>query len=264
MADDGLIVERDGDIAVVTIDRPAAYNALNAAVLAGIAAAIVDLRTEGVRAIVLTGTGQKAFSAGADLNELADRDAQTVHGILATGRRTMDAVAASPVPIIAAVNGLALGGGFELILACTFPILAENATLGLPESGLGLMPGYGGTQRLPAIIGRAAAAHVMLTGERLTAQRAYELGLTPLPPVLATELLEVARDTARAIAAKGPRAQSAILAALRTSAASETGLALESSLASIAAAGSEAAEGIAAFREKRAPVFPAVEGVSSA
>jgi len=122
--------------------------------------------------------------------------------------------AASWTTVIAAVNGLALGGGFELVLSSAFPILSTQAFLGLPESGLGLIPGYGGTQRLARVVGSAVAAHVMLTGSRLSADRAYQLGLTPLAPVAAEQLLDVACEVADAIAARGPRATRAIVQAL--------------------------------------------------
>lgn len=260
MADDSILVDRDGAVATVAINRPEVYNALNAEVLERLASVVRELGDEGARAIVITGTGEKAFSAGADLNELAGLGAAEAHAVLAAGQRTMAAIEASRVPVIAAVNGLALGGGFELVLSATFAVLAEHAQLGLPETGLGLIPGYGGTQRLPALVGRAVAAHVMLTGERLTAARSHELGLTPVPPVPAAELSATVKGIARTIAAKGPRAQSAVLTALRTSTAAEAGLALESALAGIATGSAEAAEGIAAFRGKRAPEFPTANG----
>lgn len=248
-------VERREGVATVVIDRPKSLNALNRGILQDLETAVECLAHDGVRAIIITGTGDRAFSAGADLEELEGLDARQASEALAMGQRTMSALEASPVPIIAAVNGLALGGGFELVLACTFPVMAEHAALGLPESGLGLIPGYGGTQRLAAVTGRAAAAHAMLTGARLTAQRCYELGITPVPPVPAAELMAAATEVAETIASKGPGAQSAILRALATSRPSAPGLALEASLAGIATGSAEAAEGIAAFRDKRAPVF---------
>lgn len=256
MAED-LLIERNGDVGVLTINRPKVYNALNAKLMRDLADAVVTLGSEGVGAIVITGTGPKAFSAGADLDELAGLDATEAQRVLGSGQRALAAIEASRVPVIAAVNGLALGGGFELILATTFPVLSEHASMGLPESGLGLIPGYGGTQRLPAAIGKPAAAHVMLTGERLGAQRAYELGLTPVAPVAGEALLDTTLEIARSIAARGPRAHAAILQALATTAPTGSALAFETGLAAIATAGAEAAEGVAAFREKRSPDFRA-------
>lgn len=250
-----LTVERDGAVATVTIDRPKAYNALNARLLRDLHQAVTALGRSDAAVIVLTGSGEKAFSAGADLDELADLDATEAHHVLREGQEVMAAVESCPVPVIAAVNGLALGGGFELVLACTFPVMSETAALGLPESGLGLIPGYGGTQRLAAAIGKPSAAHAMLTGERLTAERCHQLGLTPIPPVAPGDLMSTVRGIADTIAAKGPRAQSAILTALRTAMPSAEGLALEAALAGIATGGAEAREGIAAFRDKRTPDF---------
>ncbi|SDG82496.1 enoyl-CoA hydratase/isomerase family protein [Microbacterium pygmaeum] len=262
MGELSVLTGRDGHVATVTIDRVDVHNALDAATLAAIEGAVAQLADGGARAIVITGTGTRAFSAGADLNELAGLDAVAAHAVLAAGQRTMSAIAASRVPVIAAVNGLALGGGFELVLSCTFAVLADTAKLGLPESGLGLMPGYGGTQRLPALIGRAAAAHVMLTGTRLDARRCYELGLTPMAPVPLEQLMDTAMTTAHSIAAKGPRAQSAILTALSASAVRDDALSLESALAGVITGGDEAREGIAAFREKRDPRFESMTGAS--
>lgn len=253
-------IERTGMIAVVTIDRPAAYNALNAAVLAALAEAVTLSAADGARAIVITGAGEKAFSAGADLGELEGLEGTQAYRVLAAGQRTMSIIEACPVPVIAAVNGLALGGGFELVLACTFAVLAENAELGLPESGLGLIPGYGGTQRLAAVIGRPAAAHAMLTGTRISAARAHELGLTPVAPVPARDVLNAARAEAEAIASKGPQAQRAIIAALGSSVVATSALRLETALAGLATSSGEAREGISAFREKRPARF---EGIAS-
>jgi enoyl-CoA hydratase len=255
-------VEREGSVLSVVIDRPEALNALNAGVLAGVEDAMARARTEsGIRAVVLTGSGERAFCAGADLKEMQGIGVDAAREQMIRGHRVMRAVEQSPVPVIGAVNGLALGGGFELALSCTFTILSTKAALGLPESGLGLIPGYGGTQRLPRLVGTAVATHVMLTGERLTADRAYQLGLTPLAPVEPERLLEVAHGVAASIATKGPTAVTSILSAVRTGveAPIEAGLAAELGLSVIALTGSESAEGIAAFLEKRAPRFGAGE-----
>ena len=251
----GLKVDGAGPVATITIDRPQAHNALNAAILSELHDAVQALGRTGVRAIILTGAGERAFSAGADLHELTDLDSTAASDFLAVGQRTMAALEASSVPVIAAVNGVALGGGFELVLASTFSVMADHSSVGLPESGLGLIPGYGGTQRLAAVIGRPAAAHVMLTGQRLSAQRCYELGLTPVPPVPVAELMSLARELAEQVAAKGPRAQAAILTALGAAAPRPEALALEAALAGIVTGSAESREGIAAFREKRTPDF---------
>jgi enoyl-CoA hydratase len=257
MSGAGLAVERADGIVTARLERPDVLNALNADVLAALDRLLAGLGPDD-RVVVLTGTGSRAFSAGADLDELAGLDAAAAHDVLSAGQAVVARVEASPVPVIAAVNGLALGGGFELALACTFMVLADSAELGLPETGLGLVPGYGGTQRLAARVGAPVAAFTMLTGERITAERAHALGLTPVPPVRGDELHATANDLARRIADRGPRAVRAALLALRRGldAPLDTGLALESALAGIAVGSAEATEGVAAFRERRRPSFP--------
>lgn len=252
-----LEVDRDGPVVTIRISRPDVHNALNARVLRDLDAAVAGLPADGARAIVLTGTGKRAFSAGADLDELAALSADDAYDVLGAGQAVVGRIERCPVPVIAAVNGLALGGGFEVMLACTFAVLAENAQLGLPEAGLGLMPGYGGTQRLARRVGQPVAAHTMLTGARIPADRAYALGLTPVPPVPVDDVLVTAQDLAAQVAARGPRAVRAVLLALRHGADAplETGLAFETALAGLVTGGAEAAEGIAAFKARRPPRF---------
>ncbi|WP_341716318.1 enoyl-CoA hydratase-related protein [Micromonospora sp. FIMYZ51] len=257
-ATESVVVERAGSIMTVTINRPEAYNALNAEVLRRLHAAVRDADGDpAIRAVVITGSGEKAFCAGADLKELAGMGADRAHRTLHAGQRVLRDVERAKIPVIAAVNGVALGGGFELVLASTFAVMSTRASLGLPESGLGLMPGYGGTQRLPRVIGAPAAAHLMLTGARLDAQRAYQLGLSPVPPVDPADLMATVSALAEKIAAQGPAAVRAILTALDTGrdAPLDAGLELETGLAALAVAGVESAEGIAAFLERRPPRF---------
>jgi enoyl-CoA hydratase len=253
------VVESPGShVAVIRINRPAAHNALNRTVLTSLRAALEAVSDDpAVRAVIITGTGEKAFSAGADVAELAGLDRQAAAAALRFGSDVLQAFASAELPVIAAVNGLALGGGFELVLCATFPVLAETAQLGLPESALGLMPGYGGTQRLPRLVGDAVAALMMLTGARLPAERAYQMGLTPVAPVPAGELLPTALELAGRISARGPSATGTILRAMRAGRESglPAGLRLETELASLAVAGPEGQEGIAAFLERRAPTF---------
>ncbi|MFE9328435.1 enoyl-CoA hydratase/isomerase family protein [Nocardia sp. NPDC052278] len=245
-------------VCTVTINRPAAHNALNREVLAGLSAAIEEAdTTPGIRAVVITASGAKAFSAGADLKELAEMSADEAYEMMRGGQRVMERIARAETPVIAAVNGLALGGGFELALAATFPVLSERASLGLPESRLGLIPGYGGTQRLPRAVGSRVAAYLMLTGSRLDADRAYQLGLTPVHPVAPERLLDSTRELARAIAGKGPAATRSILHAMTVGidAPIAAGLGVETGLAALAIAGRESTEGIAAFLERRPAMF---------
>lgn len=257
MSDDSLRSERRGAVLVLTLDRPAVHNALDRTVLDALGAAVRGASADGVRAIVLTGAGDKAFSAGADLKELAGMDADRARATIDHGQAVFRDVESCGVPVIAAVNGLALGGGFELVLSCTFSILSTRARLGLPESSLGLIPGYGGTQRLPRVVGAPVAAHLMLTGSRLDADRAHALGLSPVPPVAPELLLATSVEVAETIAAQGPRAVRAILSALHAGrdATLPAGLALESGLAALSIAGAESTEGIAAFLERRTPDF---------
>ncbi|NGP07786.1 enoyl-CoA hydratase/isomerase family protein [Rhodococcus sp. 14C212] len=253
-----LDIDYAGAVTTLTINRPEAFNALNTDVLHALRDAVTAAAADpAVRAVVLTGSGEKAFSAGADLKELAGMGPDRARDVMSSGQQIFRALETASVPVIAAVNGLALGGGFELILAATFPVLSTKASLGLPESGLGLIPGYGGTQRLPRAVGQRVAAHLMLTGSRLDADRAYALGLTPIPPVTPEALLPTAREIAEKIAAQGPHAVHAILQALEVGrdAPLDAGLAIETGLAALAVAGAESTEGISAFLERRPAKF---------
>jgi enoyl-CoA hydratase len=252
-----------GPVTEIRIDRPETHNALNRQVLAELESAFAAVSADrSRRAVVVTGTGPRAFSAGADLHELEGLDLQQAHEVIRDGQRVMRAVECCPVPVLAAVNGWALGGGFELVLSCTLPVLATTASLGLPEAGLGLIPGYGGTQRLTRALGRVRAAQLMLTGERVDAARAYAWGLTAVEPVEPDGLLARAHDIAASIAARGPLACRSIIEAQRlgTDQGLELGLALETALAAAAIVGTESTEGVAAFREKRTPSFDGAAG----
>jgi enoyl-CoA hydratase len=245
----------DGPVAVVELNRPAVHNTLNRAMLDALDRTLDELvRNATTRAVVLAGAGGRSFCAGADLDELTGQSAAQAHELLARGQRLFDRIQHYPLPVIAAVNGWALGGGFELALACSFIVAATDAKFGLPEAGLGLMPGYGGTQRLPRLVGRQLALSLMLTGSRLDAVRAFDIGLLPEPPVAPPELLASATQRARDIAAKGPLAVRSILKAVADDGAA-AGLHLESALAGILTASAEAADGIAAFRQRRTPKF---------
>ncbi|KWX20173.1 crotonase [Mycolicibacterium wolinskyi] len=258
-----LNIDRVGDITTLTINRPEAFNALNSEVVSGLAAAVRDAADDpGVRAVIVTGSGEKAFSAGADLKELAGMGPDLAHQTMSRGQQAFRAIERAAISVIAAVNGVALGGGFELILACTIPVLSTKASMGLPESGLGLIPGYGGTQRLPRVVGEKVAAHLMLTGTRIDADRAYSLGLTPVPPVEPAELLSTATAVAEKIAGQGPLAVRAILHALDVGRDGpiDTALGVETGLAALAISGEESTEGIAAFLERRPAKFANPEG----
>ncbi|EWT07303.1 crotonase [Intrasporangium chromatireducens Q5-1] len=253
-----LLTEQCDGVLQLTINRPDALNALNTNVIGLLVDTVREAADDpACRAVVLTGAGEKAFCAGADLKELAEMGADRAHEVMRAGQAAFRAIERTPIPVIAAVNGLALGGGFELILASTIPVLSTRASLGLPESGLGLIPGYGGTQRLPRAVGERIAAHLMLTGSRLDADRAYDLGLTPVPPVAPDNLHEAAMDIARTIARQGPVAVRSILTALEIGrdASLDAALTAETGMAALAIAGDESAEGISAFLERRPPRF---------
>jgi enoyl-CoA hydratase len=253
-----IVVGGGGAVPVVTLNRESVRNALNSELLVELQTAVTSLAGQPqTRAIVLTGAGTKSFSAGADLNELRGLSAEQAHDLLWRGHQTMLAVERCAVPVICAVNGLALGGGFELVLASAFPVLAVGTTLGLPEARLGLIPGYGGTQRLTAALGSAVAQYMMLTGTRIDAERAYVLGITPVAPVPPETVVDAAREIGFAIAQTGPQAVRRIRTAVEAARqdGGMTGLALEAALAGIATSSEEAAEGVAAFLGQRRPAF---------
>lgn len=257
-----LTVESRGPVLVATINRVKAHNALNAEVLSGLAEAVDRAEADpGIHALIVTGAGEKAFCAGADLRELSSMNSDEAHRTIGRGQQVMSKIETAEVPIIAAVNGLALGGGFELALAAHFAVLSETASLGLPETGLGLIPGYGGTQRLPRAVGDSTAIYCMVTGENLSSARAYELGLTPLRPTAQTDVVDTALAVANKIAGQGPTAVRSVLLAVRIERAmSASSRAAETGLAALAIAGEESTEGITAFLEKRPAEFNKSEG----
>src|SRR5499427_8873691 len=204
MAFDNLLLERDGAVAVVTINRPKVLNALNSATVDELRRVMLDLKAdESVRAIVLTGAGEKSFVAGADINELAVQTPTGGREHALTGQHVFDVIENLGKPVIAAINGFALGGGCELAMACTMRIAADTAKLGQPEINLGLIPGYAGTQRLARIVGKGRALELLLSGEQIGAQEAHRIGLVNRV-VPAGDLMAEARKLAAALAAKAP------------------------------------------------------------
>jgi enoyl-CoA hydratase len=253
---DVLISEQKGRVRYLTLNRPRVLNALNADVFGSLEAELASVAKDpGTRAVILTGAGDRAFSAGADLEELTGLDPVDVRRLLGGGQRVFRALERLGKPTIAAVNGYALRGGFELTLSCSLIVGAERARFGLPEAGLGLIPGYGGTLRLPRLVGGQAALKLMLTGERIDAAQAHELGILCQTPVPDDELLAVAGGLAEEIASSSPRAVALILESVGSSDGLDAGLAHETTLAALAASSEDATEGIAAFREKRKPDF---------
>jgi enoyl-CoA hydratase len=252
-----LTVERDGAVAVVTVNRPKVLNALSLATLDELAVVMRRLQQdETVRCVVITGAGEKAFVAGADINEIAalTPTAGREHG--RKGQAVFDLIEQLGKPVIAAINGYALGGGCELAMACTIRIAADTARLGQPEINLGIIPGYGGTQRLARLIGAGRALELLLTGDQITAAEAHRLGLVNRV-VPAADLMTEARRLADTIASKAPVAVRYILDAVRTGVQLPLGeaQALEATLFGLVASTEDMREGTRAFLEKRQPEF---------
>ncbi len=252
-----LEVGQEGGIATVTINRPKVLNALSAGVLDELETCFNELRLDdAVRAVVVTGSGQKSFVAGADIKGLASLDVAGARANAQRGQQVFRAIEQFPKVVIAAVNGFALGGGCELALACHIRIASNNAKFGLPEVTLGIIPGYGGTQRLARITGKGRALELILTGDMIDAQRAYEIGLANR--VVAPEaLLETCRKMAGKIMARGPLAISMALEAVNHGFEMPLpdGERLEAALFGSLAATEDTREGLAAFLEKRKPDF---------
>jgi enoyl-CoA hydratase len=252
-----LIVERDGVAGIVTVNRPDKLNALNSQVLVELERALAELDADpSVRGIILTGAGEKSFVAGADIGELAKLNG--VEGVekCRIGQGLTRKMERLSKPIIAAINGFALGGGCELALGCDIRIASENARIGLPEVGLAIIPGYGGTQRLPRIIGKGLALELILTGRQVKADEALRIGLVnavvPQP-----ELLEKAREMVAAIAKNGPLAVAAARRVVHQGldVDLETGLALEATAFGVLCGTADTKEGLNAFVEKRKPEY---------
>jgi enoyl-CoA hydratase len=254
---ENLLVERDGAVAVVTVNRPKVLNALNTQTLDELRRAILEMkRDDAVRAVVLTGAGDKAFVAGADINELATQTPITGREHAIAGQHVLDLLEHMGKPVIAAINGYALGGGCELAMACTIRIAADTAKLGQPEINLGLIPGYAGTQRLARIVGRGRALELLLTGDQVTAQEAHRLGLVNRV-VPAAELMAEAKKLAAALAAKAPIAVRYILDAVHKGLEMPFPQAqiFEATLFGLVASTEDMREGTRAFLEKRKPEF---------
>ena len=259
MSYENIVVERDGSVATVSVARPQTLNALNDATLAELAQAFGELADDReVRCVILTGGVAKrpSFVAGADISELVSQDALAAKSRSRAGQGVCNRIENLGKPVIAAVNGFALGGGLELALACHIRIAAEGALLGLPEVTLGIIPGYGGTQRLPRIIGLGPALELIASGRHVTAEEAKELGLVNhvYPP---GELMQEVRKLAGKIVKNGPIAvRLALEAALRgRSQPLEEGLRHETNLFGLISSTEDMREGLQAFLEKRPAEF---------
>lgn len=257
MADDSVLSERDGSVLVLTINRPKVLNALNAQTLDALRGAIDAAGDDaGVRAIVITGAGDRAFVAGADINELAAQTPVAAREHAHRGQALFDRIERLGKPVIAAINGFALGGGCELAMACTIRLAADTAKLGQPEINLGLIPGYAGSQRLPRLVGRGRALELLLVGNPIPADEAFRIGLVN-KVVPAAELMNEARALAQALAAKAPVAVRYILEAVAggLDMSFEDAQDYEATLFGLVAATEDMREGTRAFLEKRKPEF---------
>src|SRR5712692_6690235 len=254
---ENVLYEKRGGIAYVTVNRPKALNALNTPTWKDLRTAFEDARDDlAVRGVILTGAGDKAFIAGADITELAHVGAVEAEQSSRFGQEVLDLVENLGKPVIAAVNGFALGGGCEAAMACTIRIAAEGAKFGQPEVKLGLVPGGGGTQRLPRLVGKGRALQLILTGEMISAQEAYRIGLiNEVAP--AADLIPRAEAILKQIAANAPIAVAFALEA--TNKGVETspseGLRLEAAYFGLCAPTEDQKEGTTAFLEKRPPQF---------
>lgn len=257
MAYENILFTLEDGIATLTFNRPKALNALNGALLDELSQALDEVaENEDIRVLILTGAGDKSFIAGADITELATFGPLQAKAFAQKGQAIVSKLQALAIPVIAAVNGFALGGGSEMALACDFIYASENANFGLPEISLGIIPGFGGTQRLPRLIGANLAKEMIFTGKMIPAAEAREIGM--VNKVFAPEaLMEEALKTARTIASKGKvslrAAKQSVNRGLNVDLA--TGLDIECEAFALCMASEDAKEGTSAFLEKRKAAF---------
>ncbi len=249
--------EAKGPIAYVTINRPDKLNALNMAVMEELRTAFTGVKDDSaIRVVILTGTGEKAFVAGADIGELSKHNTVSAKEYTHKGQSVLDLIENLGKPVIACINGFALGGGCELAMACTMRIASETARLGQPEVKLGIMAGYGGTQRLPRLVGKGRAMQMLLTADMINAQEAYRIGLVNevVPPA---DLIKRAEEIAAKIIANAPLACQYTMEAVNhgMSMTLEEGLYLEATLFGVCCSTEDKNEGTKAFLEKRAASF---------
>ena len=254
---ENILLDKKDAIAYVTVNRPKVLNALNGATIEELRAAFHELKQDAsIRVVILTGAGEKAFVAGADIAELAERDPVSGKEFAHRGQNVFNLIENLGKPVIACINGFALGGGCELALACTLRLASDNARLGQPEVKLGIIPGYGGTQRLPRLVGKGLAMQMVLTGEMITAQEAHRIGLVN-EVTSATELIPRAEVIAAKIIANAPLAVQYTLEAVNKGMEMPlpNGLFLETALFGVCCATEDKTEGTSAFLEKRAAAF---------
>lgn len=257
MSDELVLVKKDGVVTWVTINRPKALNAFNTEVLRCLREVVAQIRKDnGTKVVIITGAGEKAFVAGADITEVQKFSPLDAKEFSELAQGTLDDIANLPQPVIAAINGFALGGGCELALACDLRIAADTAKLGLPEVAIGVFPGAGGTQRLSRLIGSARAKHLIFTGEAISAAESEHIGLVN-KVVPRDDLVNEVMALATRISAQGPLAVRLAKEAINRGAGMELGeaQALEAGLFALVFSSPEQKEGMSAFIEKRKPSF---------
>jgi len=257
MSFENILVEKKDATAYVTVNRPKVLNALNMATMEELRTAFTDIKGDGaVRAVIFTGSGEKAFIAGADIGELSKHDAISGKEYTHKGQSVLDLIENLGKPVIACINGFALGGGCEIAMACTMRLASQNAKLGQPEVKLGIIPGYGGTQRLPRLVGKGVAMQLVLTGEMISAEEALRIGLVNEVTAPA-DLIPRAEAIAQKIVANAPLAIQYAMEAVNhgTELTLAEGLYLEATLFGVCCATQDKTEGTTAFLEKRAAQF---------
>ena len=257
MSVDNLLLERDGAVAVITINRPQVLNALDTPTIDQLRRAVLELTHDStVRAVILTGAGEKSFVAGADIHELAVQRPSQGKAHALRGQHVFNLIENMGKPVIAAINGYALGGGCELAMACTLRVAADTARLGQPEVNLGIIPGYGGTQRLARLVGKGVALELLLSGRQIAAEEALQIGLVNRVVPLA-ELRAESRRLASDLAAKPPLAVQYIIEAVNhgLEVPVDMGQFLEATLFGLVASTDDMREGTTAFLQKRTPHF---------
>src|SRR5262250_2976103 len=257
MTFENILLEKKNSIAYVTVNRPKVLNALNMATMEELRAAFTDIENDAaVRVAILTGSGEKAFVAGADIAELAKHDAVSGKEYTHRGQSVLNLIENLGKPVIACINGFALGGGCELAMACTIRLASEGAKIGQPEVKLGIIPGYGGTQRLPRLVGKGIALQLLLTGEMISAQEAHRIGLVN-EITAAADLIPRAEAIAQKIIANGPLAVQYTMEAVNRGGEGTLpeGLYIEAVLFGMACATEDEKEGTSAFLEKRPAQF---------
>jgi enoyl-CoA hydratase len=252
-----ILLEKKNSIAYITVNRPKVLNALNMVTMDELRAAFHGIKNDPtVRVVILTGSGEKAFIAGADIGELAQNDPVSAKEYTHRGQSVLNLIENLGKPVISCVNGFALGGGCEVAMACTIRLASDNAKLGQPEVKLGVIPGYGGTQRLPRLVGKGIAMQLLLTGEMITAQEAYRIGLVNEVTAPA-DLIPRAEAIAQKIIANSPLAVQYTMEAVNKGMETplSEGLYIEAALFGVASATEDKKEGTAAFLEKRSAQF---------